>query len=63
MRIEKIAIENFRLLQSAEMSLERTTTLIVGRNNSGKTSITEFFAHVHTWTVSKNGSMVSPDGR
>ena len=28
------------------MSLERTTTLIVGRNNSGKTSITEFFAHV-----------------
>ncbi|MBP6132425.1 ATP-dependent endonuclease [Thauera sp.] len=46
MRIEKISIENFRLLQSAEMSLERTTTLIVGRNNSGKTSITEFFAHV-----------------
>ncbi|WP_454904797.1 AAA family ATPase [Variovorax gossypii] len=46
MRIEKIAIENFRLLQSTEMSLERTTTLIVGRNNSGKTSITEFFAHV-----------------
>ena len=46
MRIEKIAIENFRLLQSAEMSLERTTTLIVGRNNSGKTSVTEFFAHV-----------------
>lgn len=46
MRIEKIEIENFRLLQSAEMSLERTTTLIVGRNNSGKTSITEFFAHV-----------------
>lgn len=46
MRIEKIAIENFRLLQNAEMSLERTTTLIVGRNNSGKTSITEFFAHV-----------------
>lgn len=46
MRIEKIAIENFRLLESAEISLERTTTLIVGRNNSGKTSITEFFAHV-----------------
>lgn len=46
MRIEKIAIENFRLLQYAEMSLEQTTTLIVGRNNSGKTSITEFFAHV-----------------
>jgi len=46
MRIDKITIENFRLLQSAEMSLERTTTLIVGRNNSGKTSITEFFAHV-----------------
>lgn len=46
MRIEKISIENFRLLQNVEMSLERTATLIVGRNNSGKTSITEFFAHV-----------------
>lgn len=46
MRIEKIAIENFRLLQSAEMSLERMTTLIVGRNNSGKTSITKFFEYV-----------------
>ncbi len=46
MRIEKISIENFRLLQDAEMSLERTTTLIVGRNNSGKTSITEFFSRV-----------------
>ena len=46
MRIKKIAIKNFRLLQNAEMSLEQTTTLIVGRNNSGKTSITEFFAHV-----------------
>lgn len=46
MRIEKIAIENFRLLQCVEMSLERTTTLIVGRNNSGKTSITEFFVNV-----------------
>lgn len=46
MRINKIAIENFRLLQSVEMSLEQTTTLIVGRNNSGKTSITEFFENV-----------------
>jgi predicted ATP-dependent endonuclease of OLD family len=46
MRIEKIEIDGFRLLQHAEMSLEETTTLIVGRNNSGKTSITEFFAHI-----------------
>lgn len=46
MRVEKLAIENFRLLLSAEMSLEGTTTVIVGRNNSGKTSITEFFAHI-----------------
>src|SRR5690625_2775345 len=46
MRINKITIENFRLLQSVEMSLEQATTLIVGRNNSGKTSITEFFVNV-----------------
>lgn len=46
MRIEKIFIKNFRLLENVEMTMEPTTTLIVGRNNSGKTSITEFFSQV-----------------
>lgn len=43
MRIEKVKITNFRLLEDVEVSFEKVTTVIVGRNNSGKTSLTEFF--------------------
>lgn len=43
MRIKHIEIENFRLLRNVSLGLEDRTTLIVGRNNSGKTSIAELF--------------------
>jgi len=43
MRIEKIDITNFRLLNDVNLRLEERTTVIVGRNNSGKTSLTELF--------------------
>jgi len=43
MNIHKIAIKNFRLLKDVELCLEERTTVIVGRNNSGKTSLTELF--------------------
>ncbi|WPA93426.1 ATP-dependent endonuclease [Providencia zhijiangensis] len=43
MRIEKVQVEGFRLLQDVEIMLEDTSTVIVGRNNSGKTSFTEIF--------------------
>lgn len=43
MRIKGIRIENFRLLREVVLGLEDRTTLIVGRNNSGKTSIAELF--------------------
>ncbi|CAM1364402.1 putative ATP-dependent endonuclease of the OLD family [Tenacibaculum litoreum] len=43
MQIEKIKIENFRLLKNVSLSLQDKTTVIVGRNNSGKTSLTEIF--------------------
>lgn len=43
MKIRKIAIKNFRLLENVDLCLENDTTLIVGRNNSGKTSLTELF--------------------
>lgn len=43
MRIEKVRVEGFRLLQDVEIMLENTSTVIVGRNNSGKTSFTEIF--------------------
>ncbi len=43
MYISKIAISNFRLIESVVLGLEKQTTVIVGRNNSGKSSLTELF--------------------
>jgi len=43
MKIDKIQVRNFRLLKNITISLEQGTTVIVGRNNAGKTSITELF--------------------
>jgi len=43
MYLQKIEIKNFRLLAEVNLFLEERTTLIVGRNNSGKTSLTELF--------------------
>jgi putative ATP-dependent endonuclease of OLD family len=43
MRIKCIEVKNFRLLHDVSLLLEERTTLIVGRNNSGKTSLTELF--------------------
>jgi putative ATP-dependent endonuclease of the OLD family len=43
MRIEKVRIEGFRLIENEEIMLEQTATVIVGRNNSGKTSLTDVF--------------------
>jgi predicted ATP-dependent endonuclease of OLD family len=43
MRIEKVKVNNFRLLRDSEITLDEKTTVIVGRNNSGKTSFTEVF--------------------
>lgn len=41
MNITSAKIKNFRLLSDVELILEKKTTVIVGRNNSGKTSLTE----------------------
>lgn len=43
MRIVKIRVEGFRLLQDVEIMLEENATVVVGRNNSGKTSLTDAF--------------------
>ena len=46
MKIVEINIENFRLLKGVTLSLDEETTVIVGRNNSGKTSLTEFIRRI-----------------
>lgn len=43
MKITKVEIKNFRILEDISLSLDNRVTLIVGRNNSGKTSFTELF--------------------
>ncbi|HOS57586.1 MAG TPA: ATP-dependent endonuclease [Bacteroidales bacterium] len=39
MRITKLEIENFRLLKKFSIDLEKELSLVVGKNNTGKTSI------------------------
>lgn len=41
MRITKLEIKNFRLLREVSVQLDARTTVVVGRNNSGKTSLGE----------------------
>ena len=41
MKIKKIEVKNFRLLENIECNLEDDITLIVGKNNTGKTSFFE----------------------
>ena len=38
MKIEKIHVTNFRMLQDLEVNLEDQLSLVIGRNNCGKTS-------------------------
>lgn len=44
-RLTKIHVQGFRLLEDIEMSVEFGSTVIVGRNNSGKTSLSEALDH------------------
>lgn len=48
MRIHHVKIKNFRLLAGVELILEEQTTVIVGRNNSGKTSLSEVMRRLLT---------------
>jgi putative ATP-dependent endonuclease of OLD family len=43
MKITKVKISNFRILQTITVDFDEIVTLIVGRNNSGKTSLAEVF--------------------
>lgn len=42
-KLSNIRVQGFRLLEDAEIAVESGSTVIVGRNNSGKTSLTEIF--------------------
>ena len=41
--IKEVKIKNYRLLKDVTMTLDERSTLVVGRNNTGKTSLAEIF--------------------
>jgi predicted ATP-dependent endonuclease of OLD family len=51
MKIKKIFIQNFRLLEDLSINIEEDLTLIVGKNNTGKTS---FFEAINMFFNEKN---------
>ncbi len=48
MKLRHARIKNFRLLSDVELVLEDLTTVVVGRNNSGKTSLSEVIRRLLT---------------
>ena len=42
-KLTNVRVEGFRLLEDVEIAIESGATVVVGRNNSGKTSLTEVF--------------------
>ena len=58
MYLKNIEIKNFRLLKDVSLTLQKDSTVIVGRNNSGKTSLTEIFRRFFT---NKNSSFILED--
>lgn len=49
MYINKISIENFRLLKEFSIDLEKELSLIIGKNNSGKTSLLYLLDKIFHW--------------
>ncbi|MFF7550596.1 AAA family ATPase [Streptomyces canus] len=43
MHVTHAKVANFRALRDAEIQIDASTTLVVGRNNSGKTSFVNLF--------------------
>lgn len=46
MKLKTINIRNFRLLQNVSLEVDPKMTLVVGRNNSGKTSFIDLLSKV-----------------
>lgn len=46
MQLTKLEIRNYRLLVNADLDIDKDTTLIVGRNNSAKTSCMDFLYRI-----------------
>jgi len=43
MKLIKAEVQNFRLLEKITINIDKSTTAIVGKNNTGKTSFSKLF--------------------
>ncbi len=46
MRLTKVEMRNYRLLVESDLTIDKDTTLIVGRNNTAKTSFLLFLSGI-----------------
>lgn len=53
MKIKKIQIQNFRLLKNLKLDIEDDLSLIVGKNNVGKTSVLSIMDKFLNWSDNK----------
>lgn len=56
MYLSKITVRNFRLLKNFSIDLEQDLSLVIGKNNSGKTSLLYLLDKVLHWRE-KGGSI------
>lgn len=51
MFLNKITVQNFRLLKDFSVDLEQELSLIIGKNNSGKTSLLYLLDNLNSATL------------
>lgn len=49
MYLSKISVKNYRLLKDFSVDLEKEMSLIIGKNNSGKTSLLSLLYKIFNW--------------
>lgn len=59
MIIEKVQIQNFRLLKDFELDLKEGLSLVVGKNNCGKTSILTVMEKLLILIIAISGGKIS----
>jgi len=54
MKIENINIENFRCFKSYEISFGKKTTVLIGKNGTGKTNVLTGLVYSLSFPFAKN---------
>lgn len=57
MKIDRVEVKNFKSIKSAEFNLNNGVTTIVGKNNAGKSNLTEVFLFLNKLALTENGEI------